>query len=104
MNFYQLLVKEFELKVPPLEPTLFVSRFINELQLSIEIEKRVLCVLKNLPFNFINGKEPKSLIAAIIYSIGKKEKIKITQKTLAKITGTCEVSIRYKAKEIEKFL
>ena len=104
MNCYSTLLKEFNLKVPPLGPALFVSRYINELQLSIEIEKRVLSVLKNLPFSFINGKEPKSLIAAIIYSIGKKENIKITQKTLAKITGTCEVSIRYKSKEIEKIL
>ncbi len=104
MNCYRTLLKEFNLKVPPLGPALFVSRYINELQLSVEIEKRVLSVLKNLHFSFINGKEPKSLVAAIIYSIGKKENIKITQKTLAKITGTCEVSIRYKSKEIEKIL
>lgn len=104
IKFYKLLAKEFNLKVPPLEPVLFVSRYISELQLSFKIEQKVLSILKGLPFNFINGKEPKSLIAAIIYSLGKKENIKITQKTLAKITGACTVSIRYKSKEIDQLI
>ncbi len=48
--------------------------------------------------------EPKSLIASIIYSICKKENIKITQKTLAKMTGAWEETIRYKTREIEHFI
>lgn len=104
IKFYKLLAKEFNLKVPPLEPVLFVSRYITELQLGFKIEQKVLSILKSLPFSFINGKEPKSLIAAIIYSLGKKENIKITQKTLAQMTGTCEVAIRYKSREIEQII
>ncbi|GAH85126.1 unnamed protein product, partial [marine sediment metagenome] len=57
-----------------------------------------------LPSNFINGKDPKSLIAAIIYSICKNENIKITQKTLAKMTGVNEASVRYKVKEIGQII
>ncbi len=102
-NFYSLLLKEFNLKVPPLDPVLFVSRYINDLQLSINIEKKVLSVLQNLPFSYINGKEPKSIVGAIIYLICKKENKNITQKNLANLIGISEVSLRYKYKEIEKW-
>ncbi len=56
IKFYKLLAKEFNLKVPPLEPVLFVSRYINELQLSFKIEQKVLSILNSLPFSFINGR------------------------------------------------
>lgn len=49
IKVYMLLAKEFNLKVPPLEPVLFVSRYINELQLSFKIEQKVLSILKSLP-------------------------------------------------------
>lgn len=52
----------------------------------------------------MNGKDPKSLIGAIVYLIGKEENIKITQKTLAKMIGVTEVTIRTRSKEIEQII
>lgn len=102
-KYYITLSKELSLKVPTLDPGIYLSKYIHNLNLDISIEKQALEVLQKLPFNFLNGKEPKSLLGAIIYYICKKENIKITQMKLTELTGTCEVSIRHKYKNIQKF-
>ena len=101
---YSTLVRTLNLRALPSDPSIFVSRYINELKLSISIEKRVLNILQKVPTTFINGKDPKSSIGAIIYFVSKKVHKKILQKDLARITGSCEVSIRYKYRELEKML
>ncbi len=100
---YSVLVRTLKLKSIPFDPSILVARYINELKLSLNIEKKVLSVLQNLHSSYIAGKEPKSIVGAIIYLICKEENQKITQKSISKITGTCEASIRSKSKEIKKF-
>ncbi len=101
---YSILVRTLNLKYIPFNPSILVSRYINELKLSVNIEKKVLSVLQNLPLSFISGKDPKSIVGAIIYLICKEGNQKITQKSISRITGTCEVSIRSRYKEIEKII
>lgn len=103
-NTYRLLYRTFNLKVRPLTPQHFVSRYVNELGLGLQIEKKVSKVINQLPYNFINGQNPKRICAGTIYLVCKKHKLNIYQRKIAKVCGVSEVSVRYTWKEIGKLI
>lgn len=103
-NAYRLLYRTFNLKVRPLTPQHFVSRYVNELGLGLQIEKEVSKVISQLTYNFINGQNPKRILAGTIYFVCKKHKLKIYQKQIAKICDVSEVSVRYTWKAISKVI
>lgn len=100
---FRVLIKELNLKVLPLGPEIFVSKYINNLKLSSDIERKVLEVLSHLK-GFMGGRNPKVICAGLLYLICKKNKIKHTQKEIAEIIGVNEVSLRYTWKQIESYL
>ena len=99
-NTYRLLYRTFNLKVRPLTPQHFVSRYVNELGLGLQIKKEISKVLAQLPYKFINGQNPKRICAGTIYLVCKKHKLRIYQKEIVKVCGVSEVSVRYTWKEI----
>lgn len=103
-NCYSTLVKEFSLKTIPLTSIIFVSRYVNELSLSIEIEKKVLTLLRSLPNKFLNGRDPKGICAGLIYYVCKLERRGIRQKQIAQIIGITEATVRARYQEIKAFL
>jgi transcription initiation factor TFIIB len=103
-NAYRLLYRTFNLKVRPLTPQHFVSRYINELGLGLQIEKEISKVISQLPYNFINGQNPKRICAGAIYLVCKKHKLKTYQKEIAKVCDVSEVSVRYTWKEISRLV
>ncbi|MHA1380511.1 MAG: hypothetical protein ACTSRG_19265 [Candidatus Helarchaeota archaeon] len=101
---YRLLFRTFNLKVRPLTPQHFVSRYINELGLGLQIEKKVSKVLTQLPYSFINGRNPKRILAGTIYLVCKKHKLNTYQWKIAKVCDISEASVRNTWKEIAKLV
>ena len=100
---YSALFREFSLKVPPMGPEHFLSRYISELNLSFEFEKKARKLLKMMPMNLILGKDPKGICAGILHFLGKKENIILTQKYLSEITGSKRISIQSQYKRIKTY-
>ena len=103
-NAYKLLFKTFNLKIKPLTPQHFVSRYISDLGLNLDIEKKVLEVLQQLPYSFINGQNPKRILAGTIYFTCKKHELKTYQREIAHVCDVSEVSVRNTWKAIEKLI
>jgi len=100
---YITIIKELNLKVIPLSPDIFVSKYINKLKLTPDIERKVLFLLQHLK-HFIMGRNPKVICAGLIYLVCKKNKITLIQKKIAEIIGTTDVSLRYTYNQIESYL
>ena len=100
-KIYRVLVRTFELKVPIMRPVDYLSKFIADLGLNYDFEKKVRAFIENLPFCLINGYNPIGICAGALYIIGKKEKLNLTQKKLSKVTGMTEATIRNKSREFE---
>ena len=103
-SIYRLLYRTFNLKVRPLTPQHFVPRYVNELGLGLQIEKKVLKVISQLPSNFINGQNPKRIVAGSIYFVCKLNDQKVLQKELVKVCDVSEVTVRYTWQEISKII
>lgn len=101
---YRFLLKTLNLKVKPLTPQHFVVRFVNELGLGLQIEKEISKVISQLPYSFINGQNPKRILAGTIYLICKNHKLKVYQKEIAKTCDISEFGVRYTWKEIGKLV
>ncbi len=102
-NCFKVLIKELKLKLIPLGPNIFVSRFINGLKLGPDIEKKVFDILQSLK-QFAIGRDPKVVCVAVIYLVCKRSNIYFTQKEIAKVSGISETSLRYTYKQIENYL
>ena len=102
-NCYMTLIKELNLKVIPLTPDIFVSKYINKLKLSPDVERKVLFILSFLK-QYMMGRDPKVICAGLIYLVCKRNKITLVQKKIAEIIGTTEVSLRYTYKQMEDYL
>jgi transcription initiation factor TFIIB len=102
---YRTLIKELNLKVPSLDPTALVSKYISELHLSSQIEQRVVEILKLIKAErFIAGKDPKGLCAAAIYIAARQLGDARSQQEIAHVVGITEVTLRSRAKVIQAFL
>lgn len=102
-KYYFFLIKDLKLKVIPSGPDIFVSKYINKLKLSPDIERKVLIILQYLK-HFIMGRDPKVICAGLIYLVCKKNNITLIQKEIAGIIGITETSLRYTYKQIENYL
>lgn len=102
-NCYTTIIKELKLKVIPLVPDIFISRYISELKLTPAIERKVLIMLQFLK-QFLMGKTPKVICASLIYLVCKKSKITLIQKEIAEIIDITDASLRYTYKQIEAYL
>ncbi len=102
---YRVIIRSLNLKLSPSEPTHLIPRIINELNLSIEVQKRATEILnKAKEMQIITGKNPMSLTAAAIYIAGIELGERRTQQEIAKVAQTTEVTLRNRYKELVKVL
>lgn len=101
---YRTLVKELQLKVPTLDPVSLVSRYISELGLSSDVERRVVLMINKVKNQrFVAGKDPKGLCAAAIYLSAKEAGENRSQQQIANVIGITEVTLRSRAKSFQEF-
>jgi len=100
---YKMLMATFNLKNPIVNPLVFVSRYVTELGLSFDFERKVLIVIQKIPSVIRSGLNPIVLCASVIYLISKNENIKVKQNEIAKITGITEISIRNNYRKLKLY-
>ena len=102
---FSVLIKELKVKSPNLNPVLLIPKYISRLNLDIDIEKQVIELMSSfLKEKFFSGKDPKGLCAGALYLISKLGNRKLSQKAISEVTGTTEVTLRSRYKELINFL
>ncbi|MHA1791039.1 MAG: transcription initiation factor IIB [Promethearchaeota archaeon] len=102
---YRTLLKELNLKVPTLDPTTLIPKYISALKLSNSVERKVIEILNKIKDkSFIAGKDPKGLCAAAIYLAARMLGEARSQQQIAKEIGITEVTLRSRAKIFKKYL
>jgi len=104
---YIFLLRKFELKIAPADPSHYIPRFCSALGLREATRERAIEVIKeNKETGSARGWAPIGTAAAAIYIAGvlSGEGEYRTEKEIAKVAGTTEITIRNRYKELEKCL
>ena len=110
INIYKLgyhylkFIKLFNIKVNLIEPSLFLKRFINQLNLEIKIQKNILntslriiqCMKKDW---FIEGRNPCGICGAAIYISLSINNIKFDLNSISKIVKISKETIKRRINE-----
>ncbi len=100
---YRTLIGELHMKVPALALESLVPRLVSDLRLSSAVERRVVDVLKKVKDQRSNvGKDPKGIVAAALYLSGRELGEPRSQQQVADVVGVTEVTLRSRAKEMQK--
>lgn len=102
---YRYIVDEMDLEIYPPEPEEYVPRFATELGAPYSVVKEAEEILEKIdgaPFTY--GKSPTSIAAAAIYIAGKDLEEPITQREIAVVSRTTEVTVRNRYKDIQEKL
>ncbi len=99
---YRLLVEKLKLRMPISDPANYVPRFITQLGLPGEVQKKVLEILAKAKENrsLVTGRDPRGLAAAAIYIASILTDHRVTQRDIAMAAGVTEVTVRNRYKEL----
>jgi len=98
---YRYVVRELGLEVEPADPASYVPRFVSELDLPDEVERRARELLAGAQRSGItSGKSPVGLAAAAIYAAALLANEKVTQNEVSEVTDISEVTIRNRYHEL----
>lgn len=102
---YIFLLRKLEIKLAPANPARYIPRFCSKLGLSEEIREKATEILKDDEGTGVaKGWGPIGTAAAAIYIAAVSSGEKITEKEIAKVVGTTEITIRDRYKELVKRL
>jgi transcription initiation factor TFIIB len=102
---YIFLLRKLEIKLAPANPARYIPRFCSKLGLSEEIREKATEILKDDEGTGVaKGWGPIGTAAAAIYIAAVLSGEKITEKEIAKVVGTTEITIRDRYKELVKRL
>lgn len=97
----KVLVKLLNLKIPMIDFISLIPKYIAILNLNREIENLVINLLEPIKDSmYINGKDPKGLVAGALYLVCNLKKIQLTQQQISKVVGISELTIRSRYKEL----
>ena len=98
---YRFLLRKLKTKVPPVEAKSYVSKFVNQLQLSGEVESMAMTILDQaVELRLTSGRGPSGLAAAATYIASALLDERRTQGDIAKGAHVTEVTIRNRYKEL----
>jgi len=99
---YRLLSREFRITFMPSDPALFLHKIASESQISEITSRKALDILLLIRKDekFI-GKDPLSVAAAVLYTVCKKEKEKISQSKIAEAANINIITLRKRLSEIK---
>ena len=102
---YIFLLRKFGFKIAPADPSHYIPRFCSALGLSEAIRERAIEILKRGEgTGTAKGWAPIGTAAAAIYIAAVLSGEYRTEKEIAKVVGTTEITIRNRYKELEKGL
>ncbi|SFS07646.1 Transcription initiation factor IIB (TFIIB) [Halomicrobium zhouii] len=98
---YRYIVRELGLEVAPAKPESYVPRFISDLDLSDESERRSRELIEAAREDgVLSGKSPVGLAAAAVYAGSLLSNEKVTQSQVSEVASISEVTIRNRYKEL----
>jgi transcription initiation factor TFIIB len=98
---YRYVVRELGLEVKPADPASYVPRFVSDLELSEESERRARQLLANAKEQGVHsGKSPVGLAAAAVYAAALLTNEKTTQAAVSEVADISEVTIRNRYHEL----
>lgn len=98
---YRFLINSLNIASPSTDLKLYVSRFVNNLNLRGEVEKLAMEILECVKFcGIIDGKGPMGLAAASTYLVSILLGYRLTQREVAEVTKVTEVTLRNRYKEL----
>jgi len=102
---YRLLLRKLPIKIPLANPSDYIARFTNQLNLSGKILKKANEILEQAKERGLTiGKDPTGLAASSIYISSILEGERRTQREIAKVAHITEVTVRNRYKELVKAL
>jgi transcription initiation factor TFIIB len=98
---YRYVVRELKLEIEPADPEQYVPRFVSDLGLSDETERRARQLLKTAKEQGVHsGKSPVGLAAAAVYAASLLTNEKVTQSAVSEVANISEVTIRNRYHEL----
>jgi transcription initiation factor TFIIB len=98
---YRYIVRELNLEIQPADPESYVPRFVSDLELSDEVERRARELLDRArEEGILSGKSPVGLAAAAVYAASLLANEKVTQSAVSAVANISEVTIRNRYKEL----
>ena len=98
---YRYVVRELSLEIQPADPESYVPRFVSDLDLSDEVERRARSLLRNAKEQGVHsGKSPVGLAAASVYAASLLTNEKVTQSAVSEVASISEVTIRNRYHEL----
>ena len=102
---YRQLVREFDYKVPNIDPIKCVARVANNAKLAEKTKRQAINIMQKVTENEISaGKDPMGLAATVIYISCIKTGENITQKEISNVAGITEVTLRNRYKDLKNRL
>ena len=104
-SIYRFILKELEIHPESYNPIEFVARIANATNVSEKTKRDAIKILQSGQKKGMNtSKNPMGMAAAALYISSLKNKEKISQSTISKVSGISSVTIRDRAKEIRENL
>jgi transcription initiation factor TFIIB len=98
---YRYVVRQLNLEVKPADPEHYLPRFVSDLDLSDETERRARDLLGTAKAQGVHsGKSPVGLAAAAVYAAALLTNEKVTQNEVSDVANISEVTIRNRYKEL----
>jgi transcription initiation factor TFIIB len=99
---YRLLVFEFDIRIPVVDPKKCIARVANKLNISEKIKHQAMNIMEEVVNKEITaGKDPNSMAATVLYVSSLKADEKIPQKDIAAASGVTEVTLRNRLKDLQ---
>ena len=104
-RMYRLLVKALDLKTIPINSEDTIVKLSREMKLRDETREDAIDLMKQAELaGLLSGRNPMSVVAAVIYHSALKYDEKLTQRTISISTGVTEATIRNRNRELEERL
>jgi len=98
---YRYIVRELNLEVQPADPEQYLPRFVSDLDLTDETERRARELIERARrAGLLSGKSPVGLAAAAVYAAALLTNDKVTQREVSDVASISEVTIRNRYKEL----
>jgi transcription initiation factor TFIIB len=98
---YRYIIRELNLEVKPADPESYVPRFVSDLDLEDEVERRARELIEAArESGMLSGKSPVGLAAAAVYAAALLCNDKVTQSEVSEVADISEVTIRNRYKEL----
>jgi transcription initiation factor TFIIB len=98
---YRYVVRELNLEIRPADPESYLPRFVSDLGLSDDTERRSRELIESArDQGLLSGKSPVGLAAAAVYAAALLTNEKVTQSEVSEVANISEVTIRNRYKEL----